>query len=726
MEASPLPDGGTLSEGSRNDLGGTVYGSVLQVGALQGGIAVHEKPRPVVVPQQIPPASPRFTGRVEELASISRVRADQVNRKGGAPVVVAIDGMAGVGKTSLAADWAHAASADFSGGCLYLNLRGFDPNLPAVEPQDAINDLLDSLGVAPRDVPQTYTAQEALYRSLLADREVLIVLDNARSVEQIRPLLPASPNSMVLVTSRLELSGLVSHFGATMIKLQPLSLAESEELLVAHLGRDRVTADPKAAQALADSCARLPLALSIVAARAATRPGFRLSDIAIELRDQPSRLDYLDLGDIESDVRAVFSWSYSALSEEAALLFRLVGSFAGPDIGLLAAASLAGISLQAVQATMAELSRANLIEEHRPRRYRLHDLVRVYAVEQAKRDDREIKAAAVNRLLDHYVCSSVSADRLLDPPRRPISVEPPAPGVQVYTMHQYGEALRWFDEEHRTIVSAAELSFAEGCYGHTWRLAWAANTYFYWRAQWNEIVQMHRLAVEGSRRLADTTAEASALRGLGRALARLGEFSEAHTCQLKVLEICTALDDKVGQATTHHALSFMLDRQGDFTAALLHAEAALPLWRTAGNPAREARALIDLGWAHFRAGSHDTALKECLAALSLFDSLGNVHGKTLVLPNLSRICMALGRLPEAASYTEQQIAFEVELGNHHSEAAAYDLLGDIRHAQGLREEAIVAWTTSFQIFQQSNRTEAREVQEKLDNSAAGSAHGRSE
>ncbi len=720
----PSEDGAPLNGPVRNEAAGSVLGHLIQVGTLQGDIAFRESPRVQVVPRQVPPANPRFTGRTDEQAAMSRVWAHREAGVGGVPSIVAIDGMAGIGKTSLAVHWAHRNAAEFPDGSFYVNLRGFDPQLPVVEPQSAINELLNSLGVSPREIPPTYVAQEALYRSLLADRNALILLDNVRSAEQVRPLLPAATNSMVIVTSRTELPSLVAHFGATVIKLAPLSLTESEQLLQAHLGSGRVTSDRASTRAVVDNCARLPLALSIVASRAASRPGFKLADIADELHDESSRLDYLNLGEIGNDIRAVFSWSSAGLSDLSALLFRLIGSFAGPDIGLGAAASLVGTPMPTALSALGELTRANLIEEYRPHRYRFHDLVRVYAAEQTKHDSPEVTDAAVRRLLDHYLHTSAAADRLLDPPRRMIGLDPPSTGVHVPAMSRYDEALTWFDDEHRNILHAAETSSAHGCHSHTWRLAWAANTYFYWRSQWNEGVHMQRHAAHAAEDLKDPPAEAKALRGLGRMLARLGEFTEARECHEKALDICTLLDDRVGQATTHHALSFMFDKQGDLAAALHHAEAALPLWRALGNKAREARALSDLGWAHFRAGSTQAALTECREALALFSSLANPHGETLVLQNLTRICTATGQLLEAAAYAQQRIVLESQLGNQISEASAYDLLGDIRHSQGQDSQALDAWHASARILRDFGRAEARTVEQKIENTQRNS-RGRS-
>jgi tetratricopeptide (TPR) repeat protein len=697
-----------------NTFDGIAEGSVVQVGSVSGDINVHVARRPLLVPMQLPAGNPRFVGRVEELTRLAEMyasRAEPSKRRGQSLIV--IEGMAGVGKTSLAVDWAHSMADEFPDGQLYLNLRGFDPSLPPLAPQDAISELLDSLGIAPGDVPATYDAQESLYRTLLAQRRMLLLLDNARSADQVRPLVPGGASTLLVVTSRNELPGLVSALGAFTLKLLPLNALDAEELLIAHIGRERVAADSSAVAEILRSCGRLPLALALVAARAAGRSRFPLAAIAGEVQDQSVRLDHLDLGEGDASVRSAFSWSYAALSSGAASLLGQLALLAGPDISRLAASTLAGVGTRDGSRLVAELARANLLDEYRPGRYRIHDLVRVYAAEHGQTVAEPARLAALRRLLDHYLRTSILADRILDPARRVIDLPEPSSDVQVLPIDSFEDALQWFEAESQNIGALAATAFRHALNEYCWQLAWAANTFLYWRAQWNETLHLQQLAVSATRHLGDDTARAKALRGLGRVLTRLDRFQEAEKCLLEVLSICVRTGDDVGQATTHHALSFMLDKQEHFERAVEHAQLALPPWRRVRNSAREARALNDLGWARFRAGSPGAGRRECQAALALFGTLSNKHGQTLALRNLARICLASDRLETAGEYAMQQIALEGQLGNSHSAALATDLLGDIRAAQGRDEEALAAWSSSYEAFQHQGRPEAAAIQRKI-------------
>ena len=301
---------------------------------------------------------------------------------GAAVVIVAIDGMAGVGKTALAVHWAHRVAALFPGGQLYVNLRGFDPNRSPVTPDEAVRGFLDALDVPPERVPATLEAQVGLYRSLLAGRRVLVLLDNASDAGQVRPLLPGAPGCVAVVTSRDQLAGLVTTAGAHPMTLDLPSADEARELLERRLGAARVAAESAAADEIIALCARLPLALAIVATRAATQPGLPLATLAAELRAAAGGLAEFTDPDLASDVRAVFSWSYRQLSPAAARLFRLLGMHPGPDIGLPAAASLAGQPAAEVRPLLTELARAHLIERAAGR-YAFHDLLRAYAAELA-------------------------------------------------------------------------------------------------------------------------------------------------------------------------------------------------------------------------------------------------------------------------------------------------------------------------------------------------------
>src|SRR5450755_804820 len=350
---------------ARSTAGGQRYGG-------RGAPGAEESGRGWGVPRELPAPVPVFVGRHTKLAALSQV----LDIPGG--TVTAIGGTAGVGKTALAVHWAHQVADRFPDGQLYVNLRGYDPGQPA-SPAEALAGFLRALGIPGQGIPPETDQRAARYRSLLAERKMLIVLDNARDEDQVRPLLPASPASLVLVTSRKQLTGLAAADGAQMLSLDILPHGEAAQLLTARIGKDRAAAEPGAVDEIAALCAHLPLALAIAAARAATRPRFPLTQLAAELRGAAGRLDALDAGDPAASVRAVFSWSYQQLGPATARMFRLLGLHPGPDISVPATASLAAVDERRARRLLGELARDFLITEHAPGRYAFHDLLRAYA-----------------------------------------------------------------------------------------------------------------------------------------------------------------------------------------------------------------------------------------------------------------------------------------------------------------------------------------------------------
>ena len=426
-----------------------------------------------LVPRQLPAPVRGFTGRDAELAALTCL----LSRAGGSSpagiVILVISGTAGVGKTALAVHWAHQAARHFPDGQLYLNLGGFAPSRVPVMAAEALHHLLQALALPAERIPAEVPAQAALYRSLLADKRMLIMLDNVRNTAQVEQLLPASPDSLVLVTSRNQLTGLAATHGATELTLDVLTDSDARELLTYRLGVDRVHAEPDAAAEIINRCARLPLALAVLSARAAARPTFPLRSLAAELRHETNRLDVLDGGDQGANVRTAFSWSGRQLGARAAEMFRLLGLHPGPELTVSAGASVIGCSLARAHQALAELARAHLVTEHLPGRYSCHDLLRDYAAEQALATNTQAaRRAAILRLVEYYLHSSAGADRVLHPSRQPIALAAPQPGVTVDEFTGISQALTWFHAEHEVLTAIGDLASSSGLCLQARQLAW--------------------------------------------------------------------------------------------------------------------------------------------------------------------------------------------------------------------------------------------------------------
>jgi DNA-binding SARP family transcriptional activator len=392
-------------------------------------------------PAQLPADLPLFTGRRAELARLDELLTP-AGRAGRTAVTVAVDGMPGVGKSTLAVHWAHRASTDFPDGQLFLDLRGFDGGNAPTSQAEALHTLLSALGMPARQIPADVDARAGLYRSMLAGRRMLVILDNARDAQQAGPLLPGAPGCAAIVTSRTRLTGLAVH-GAASLTVELPGVEDARATLRARLGARRAGAEPAALDAIIASCGRLPLALAVVAARAHGNPAFGLAAIARELRTTHDRLDALTGDDVGSDVRAVFSWSHRALRPPAARLFRLLSLHHGPTISVAAAASVAGVHPRAARGLLGELTRARLLTEHLPGRFAVHDLIRAYAAELAwQLETPAERGAALDRLIAHYLHTAQLAQRWLDTGRS--ATEPPTPpdGVTGETIGDHDEAIR--------------------------------------------------------------------------------------------------------------------------------------------------------------------------------------------------------------------------------------------------------------------------------------------
>jgi tetratricopeptide (TPR) repeat protein/DNA-binding XRE family transcriptional regulator len=672
------------------------------------------KPSPEAAPAQLPLAVPGFAGRTAQLGALDAVASAAGPSRPVTVVISAVSGTAGVGKTALAIHWAHRVRNRFPDGQLYVNLRGFDPGGAVMAPGEAVRLFLDALGMPPERIPAQLDAQAALYRSLLTGKRMLVVLDNARDAEQIRPLLPGAPGCVVVVTSRRELSGLVADAGAHPLTLDLLTGPESRQLLAARLGAQRLAAEPDAIEEIIESCARLPLALAIVAARAAAHPDFPLAALAAELRDPAERLDAFAALDAGGDPRAVFSWSYHALSPSAARLFRLLGMHPGRDISAAAAASLAGLPVFEVRSLLAELTGAHLIVEHLPHRYTLHDLLRVYAEEQTHvSDGADDCREAVHRLLDHYVHTAYAADRLLHPVREPIVPLEPRPGVIPERLTD-GDAVRaWFRAEHAVLLAAIDHAIGTGFHTHAWQLAWCLITFLDWQGHWRDYIATQSAALTAAERLGDPAAEAFSHRHLARAYGLHGRLDEAYVELQRALELLARSDDRVGQGHAHLNLGWLRERQRRYADALDHARLALDLYLAAGYRRGQAMALSATGWCEAHLGAHREALAACQQALSIFQELGDDASEAAAWDVLGYVHHQLGHHHEAVDRYGHAIDLYRRLGDRYLEADTLTHLGDTQHAASNTEGARDAWRAALATLDELAHSDAEDVRAKL-------------
>jgi DNA-binding SARP family transcriptional activator/tetratricopeptide (TPR) repeat protein len=668
---------------------------------------------PAARPAQLPADLPTFAGRVRELAALLPMSHNL--SEDAVALTIVIGGMAGIGKTTLAVHWAHRIAGRFPDGQLYVNLRGFDPSGPATTPADALCDFLSALDVAPLQIPAGLDAQAALYRSILAGRRVLVLLDNARDLEQVRPLLPGLPGCLAIVTSRNELSGLVAAHGARPLTLGPLPAGEARDLLAHRLGAGRVAAEPHAVDDILSPCAGLPLAMAITAARAASHPAFPLAALAAELRDARDNLDAFAGPDAASDARAAFSLSYQALAPPTARLFRLLAVQPGPDIAASAAASLTGAAAASVRPMLAQLSRANLITEHVPGRYTMHDLLRAYATERLHAIESEPdRQAAGHRLLDHYLHTAHRAALLLAPAREPITPAPPRAGVIPEPLADHERALAWFTTERRVLLSAVTYAVRARLNTHAWQLAWAMDTFLLRQGHWHEWIDVRLAALAAALRLPDRGAQAKAYIGLGHALSRVGRLDEARTHLGRALDLSAELGDLSGQAHAHRGIGLIYQRQGHLDKTLQHCRQAGELYRRAGNRSGWAKALNESGFIHALLGDHRQALACCGQAITLFQELGDRHGEAATAHSLGFTLRRMGNHRQAVIRYRQALDLFEKVGDRHYTADTLVHLGETYLAAADPPAARRSWQRAVAILVELGHPDADQVRTKLD------------
>jgi DNA-binding SARP family transcriptional activator len=651
-------------------------------------------------PLQLPPDIGDFTGRERELA---RLRSFVRGKRTGQPATLAIPvvaGKAGVGKTALAVRIAHGVRARFPDGQLYVNLRGAE--LRPLPPGEVLAGFLRALGEAGA-LPDELEDRTRQYRTRLAGRRVLVVLDNAADEAQVRPLLPASPACGVLITARSRLAGLEA---ASTIVLDVLEPHEAVALLGRVAGARRVAAEPDAALAIAGLCGYLPLAVRVAGAKLAARPHWRLARLAERLADEHRRLDELTAGDLE--VRASVALSYKGRDEALRRAFRMLGLLDGPDF----AAWLAGALLdrrEEAEEMLERLVEAQLLEIASEGagglvRYRFHDLLRVYARERLKDEEPEAaRRAALERALGAYLAAAERAARSLAatvPPAGTGLVHPEAavePGLhEVVTRDPVG----WFTDERASLVAAVELAYRAELWAPVWELAAAMSGFFEMRAHWDEWRRTHELALEAARRAGDQRWEAETLRRLAQVDMDQGRFSEAVDRLDAALPMFVRLADRRGQARVLRSLGVVHLNEGRVDDALTCLHRALPIFVDLSDGLDQASTLRSLGVAERERGRLDAAVPWFDRALAIFQELGDRFGAAVTLHNLGKIHAEQSRTAAAITCFDQCLRSFVDLGDRRGEAYTIRSMGHLRRDQGRPDDAAGLFARCLPIFRQ--------------------------
>ncbi|MBQ1090010.1 BTAD domain-containing putative transcriptional regulator [Streptomyces sp. B93] len=661
------------------------------------------------VPRQLPAERAAFSGRYGETAT---ARAALDGADGHRPGLVVVTGMPGVGKTSLAIHVARRVVSRYPDGQLWVNLRGASSSVTT--PQQALTSLLRALGHPTMSIPEDPEDQVGLFRSLLDGQRVLIVLDDARSAEQVRPLLPGEPGCGVLVTSRADLLGLAVTDGAVRVRLAPLTEAEAREMLRRRLGESKVLADTEATARLLERTGRLPLALAVVAARAAARPDAPLAELDAQLAAAGSRLDALSSSDERTNLRAVFSWSFDALSKAAADVFQLLGLHPTHELSMEAAASLAGRPVAGVAAGVDELVATNIVNRVSGGRLALHELVHEFAAELA---DARLGAGerhrAVRRLLDHYNRTSHAAARTVDPARVPIPLPSPAAGTVVTAFASAADAKAWLVRERDTLLAASELAMARGLARHCWQLGWGLADFLVSSADWHSLEVLLRTSLAAGEDETYGMSLAHAHQLLGRALRHLDHPSGAVHHLERAVAAARRVGDTLAEARALGGLGAVAEDRGDWRSALVHDRDVLRLVREHGLGAIEAEALNHVGWDLAQLGSSAEALDYCTQSLNLARASGDQRIEAAAWDSLGLVHRLELRRDQALEAYGHALRIRRALDHRVGVGETHIHLGDAHAAFGALPDATAHWRAGIAELDRASPGRARRERARL-------------
>jgi DNA-binding SARP family transcriptional activator/tetratricopeptide (TPR) repeat protein len=675
--------------------------------------------RPAAIPRQLPAGLPDFTGRETEAARLCELLV--VRCEPGSIPIATIAGQGGIGKTALAVHVAHEAATHFPDGQLFLTLGGATNPLPAA---DVLARLLRDLGVPNADIPAAEDERAARYRTLAADRKLLIVLDDARNSAQVRPLLPGSGGSAVIITSRATLADLA---GAAFIELASLGTDESLALFTTIVGKQRAADDPEGTEDAVASCAGLPLAIRIAASRLATRPGWTTGQLATLLTSEQRRLDELSIGD--TALRASFEVSYLALPAgppDPARVFRLFGLTGLAALSLPALAALTGEPVAQTATAVATLLDAHLLESPAPGQFHAHDLLRIYAAERAASDETDgFRTDALHRLLAWYLHTLKACIDKLGNARKELSLEPLPPTVPAPDIGALADAVDWLSTEHWNLIQSVTLAASNGLHDLCWQLAWLMRYYFDWSGYWALQLGVSTAGLAAAEAMGNKAATAGLLNSLGVFQWRNGRLEEATEHYERALAIRREQGDESGQASLLANLGLVEVDRGLVVSAVNRFTEALAIHRKSGYRPGEANCLRNLGYAHQRAGQHDEALTHYRQALAIRTAHYPLHDQAATLHSIGELLVTMGRVDEAMEHLHESLLICQENNLRFGEGVTLASIGDGYQALGKADDARTAWRQAYAILTEVGAPEAAAIRERVLLSLASAIPGTS-
>jgi tetratricopeptide (TPR) repeat protein len=692
--------------------------NVVQAAAIHGGVHFHPTSRPFSTPRQLPSPPSSFVNRsahIQALNSLIDPDRGDLGQAVARVVVSTVAGPPGVGKTALAVYWAHQVKDRFPDGELYVDMHGYSAGR-SLDATDALDAFLRAVGVPAGEIPVDRDQRATLFRSMLAGKRVILIIDNASSSAQVRQLLPAAPSCCVVVTSRSSMQGLVAREGAMRVRLDTLSPEDSLRLLSDLIGSDRVAAERSAALRLVDICGSLPLTLRVVAERVVNRPRLTMADIVDELSSEQSRLDALASPEDDlSDTRAVLSWSYRALSTEQARVFRLLGLPTGRDITVPAAAALIGTTGAMAGRHLRALADVHLLQEVSANRFNMHDLITSYARERATADESvEDRTRALRRLFVWYLHTTDAGRLAILPHSAEVPLVPLNDIVAPDPFDNASDAMTWFTGERLNLRDAIRQAFHLGQYDITWKLAMASSSFFELQSYWADWEDNHRVGLSAALALGDPLGEASNTLLLADAAWRIGNTDDAIEKYERAAGLGGTLSIGWLAGYAHRGLGLIHQKHGDHPTAAREFTTALGVFQSAGPPRGEAMTLLSLAQSARTLGDLDTAHAVGMRALTIFEELDDPWSLAWGRLDFAKTLVAADRTEQAIQQLRQASDVFDVFKDHRSDATACELLGEQLLRAGDIPGTRESWARATRILTAFDDPHAADLQARLD------------